>query len=253
MKAKITYLAMISLSIFCFAGAVQAEEYYTNMQTPGSGYTSSNSQYDSGGKSGHKPEHRPEHRPNPPGPQVHHNEHKKDRNKFSISLNLPIAHETIIVSERGPRHHHNRVPQYNREPQWIGMRAGAPLPGDAVVGGGQSRPPATLFVCRASYRGGMHPGKLYNGYCNIGWGGNEIVMSHYEVLVSRASLGWVSASYGSIPPGAIEGGYHQSGPLFVCQADYNGGVHPGKVVGQNCNFGWGGREISVPYYNVLVR
>jgi hypothetical protein len=130
------------------------------------------------------------------------------------------------------------------------MRTNSPLPRNAVIGGGQSD--ADFYVCRAYYNGGLHPGKLYRDHCNIGWGGREIINDHYEVLVSSRRLHWIPASNGAIPSGAIEGGYSNGGRIYICQADYNGGTHSGKIVGQNCNFGWGGSEISIPYYNVLM-
>ncbi|VVC76753.1 hypothetical protein AQUSIP_20790 [Aquicella siphonis] len=228
MKARVIYLALSSLCIAGVAGTAQAEDYYSS-QNPGGGYTSSAS-----ASSGYYS-----------SSSDHHKEYKKERDKVSISVNLPFRQDTYIVSKHGRPHHY-------RGPEWVGMYSGLPLPSHAVVGGGQSFPPASLFVCRGNYRGGVHPGKLYKGRCNIGWGGNEIVLSHYEVLTSRRPLTWVSASFGRIPAGAIQGGYQHDGPLFVCQADYHGGTHIGKVVGQNCNFGWGGREITIPYYNVLV-
>jgi MFS family permease len=46
---------------------------------------------------------------------------------------------------------------------------------------------------------------------------------------------WAPASNGSIPPGAHAFGYEapdpaKGAPLFVCRANYQGGLHPGKVV-----------------------
>jgi len=55
-----------------------------------------------------------------------------------------------------------------------------------------------------------------------------------------------------VPPGAIAGGGENGRPLFICRAAHEGGLHPGKVVGRNCNFGWGGREILSERYEVLV-
>lgn len=169
-----------------------------------------------------------------------------DKNKFSFTVNLPGDDEGIVISNQGLRQKSNHM-------EWVRMHTGDRLPHHAVASGTQPNPPATLFVCRANYRGGVHPGKLFDGRCNISWGGSEVTLSQYEVLVSRKSLSWVSASFGAIPPRAIQGGYQHDGPLYICQASYNGGIHSGKVVGQNCNFGWGGKEISVPYYKVLVK
>jgi len=42
-----------------------------------------------------------------------------------------------------------------------------------------------LGVCRASYKGGTHLGKVVAGKCNIGWGGKGIVLKSFQVLVQR--------------------------------------------------------------------
>jgi hypothetical protein len=43
---------------------------------------------------------------------------------------------------------------------------------------------------------------------------------------------WVPASNGAIPDGAAANGYEADGEaLFVCRAQLNGGLHPGKVRG----------------------
>ena len=57
------------------------------------------------------------------------------------------------------------------------------LPANAFIGG--SEPGRKLAVCRAPYKGGTHPGKVVAGKCNIGWGGKEIVLRTFEVLVQR--------------------------------------------------------------------
>jgi len=187
-----------------------------------------------------------------PQPAPRHHSHK-DRDKFSISVQLgnpipPPPPPTYVVAEVAPRYPHRR------HLEWLDMSEGDPLPMNAVIGGYQPRPRATLYVCRAFYQNGMHPGKLFNGRCNIGWGGSEIVMSDYQVLVARGSLNWVPARQGYVPTNAVQGGDNGDGtPLYVCQINYRGGTHPGKIVGRNCNIGWGGREVVSPFYNVLVR
>lgn len=239
MKTKIVTLAVSSLCIFHLSIA-NAQSGYPAQQgyqaSPGypaeQGYQAS---------PGYQAEQGYQAAPQQPAKKHHH-----DKNKFSFSVNLADDNEGIVISNNGFRTRSN-------QPEWIRMHTGDRLPHHAVISGSQPNPPATLFVCRANYRGGVHPGKLFQGRCNIGWGGSEVTLSQYEVLVSRKSVGWASASYGAIPRHAIQGGYQHDGPLYICQANYNGGIHSGKIVGQNCNFGWGGREISVPYYKVLVK
>lgn len=187
--------------------------------------------------------------PAPPSPPRH--EHRS-KEKFGISINLSDTPAPIITRE--VRHVVVRKPHYADELEWVTIDRGDGLPRHIVTGGYQSNPPATLYVCRAGYRGGVHPGKVFGNACNFGWGGNEIVeTSRYEVLTSRRPLRWIPASYGTIPAGAIEGGYQHDGPLYICQARYRGGMHPGKLYGDNCLIGWGGQEVGIPEYYVLTK
>lgn len=117
-----------------------------------------------------------------------------------------------------------------------------------------------LFLCAGFLNGTYHPGKIVGNNCNFGYGGREIeANSYYTLQVSQASLqrySWHKASNGGIPRlngyVPIEVGREGNRILYVCRAPYNGGVHPGKIVGSNCNFGWGGQEITVPNYEVLM-
>lgn len=177
--------------------------------------------------------------------------HKEKHDRLSVAVNFPGTGTSTIISYGNGRIHSHPV-QPRPAFDWVGMHSGAPIPGNAVVGGGQHYPDATFFVCRAPFRGGMHPGKLFNGSCNISWGGTEVVKHHYEVLVSYQPVSWIESGHGSIPHHAIAGGSEGHRPLFICQAEYMNGMHVGKVIGRNCNFGWGGREVMLPYYNVLV-
>jgi len=76
---------------------------------------------------------------------------------------------------------------------------------------------------------------------------------------------WQPDSNGSVPPGAVIGGYssvqYHSGstavsygtPYYVCRAVYNGSTFPGKVVAKNCNFSAAtGKETLAPNYEVLT-
>lgn len=231
MKAKIISLTLSSLYALSFTNGAQAEDFYST-QMPNGGYSSSYSGSTS------------------PGYESSSKHHQGKRSNINISVNLPSIGANVIEAETifAPNHHRR-----GKDIGWVNMMRGMPLPYDAVIGGSQPYPPATLYVCRAQYNGGLHPGKLFAGNCNIGWGGDEIVATQYQVLVSYSRLHWVSASHGYIPVNAIRGGYEQGNPLFICQAEYRRGMHTGKVVGQMCHIGWGGKEIAIPYYNVLVR
>src|SRR6185503_10340172 len=118
------------------------------------------------------------------------------------------------------------------------------IPANAVVGGGENGYP--LYVCRANYMGGVHPGKLLAGNCNIGYGGKEIVLNNYEILVGSGTWGAPQTGFA----GALAAGYENGGPLYLCHANYKG-VHPGKVVADNCNIGYGGGEKIFSSYEVF--
>lgn len=229
-KMKSLSLVISSLCISGFMSAAHAADYYSNpVSTPipnNAGYSSSVS---SPGSNSHP----------------HSVSHPHRSKHVSISVNLPSQSEPAYYRSKMNKPHF-------KGPQWIDMWKGNPLPAHAVVGGNQPQFPHTLLICRGEYRGGVHPGKLLAGSCNISWGGNEIRLNHYQVLVSRIPLGFASVTNGYIPANAIQAGHEQGRPLFACQAEYRGGMHPGKVVGNACNIGWGGREVSLFYYNVLV-
>lgn len=175
--------------------------------------------------------------------------HDGDSVSFSVNLNDGRARISLPVEED---RHYGRDHFRGVQPKWVDMQTGDPLPANAVVGGEQYNPNALLYVCRGAYRGGVHPGKLIGGNCNISYGGNEVILSRYEVLVSRAPLDWVR-SFGNIPGNAVRGGYEHGNTLYICQTKYRNGVHPGKVVGQSCNIGWGGQEIINSNFRVLVQ
>lgn len=172
--------------------------------------------------------------------------HKKRR--YSVSVDGPLLSGRVVFNNNYAQGHSHR----KLGPQWINSRQGVSIPPDAVIGGGEGG--SILYICRGDFRGGIHPGKLTPiGTCIISWGGNEVVLTRYQILVSHLRLPWVNGSYGYVPVNAIPGGYEAGSPRFICQADYRGGRYPGKIVGQQCNIAWGGREIVVPFYKVLVR
>ena len=137
---------------------------------------------------------------------------------------------------------------------WVAT-SGANIPANALQGGHEANG-MPLYLCRANYGAtgnlGVHPGKTrkeFNG-CNIGWGGAERAVANYEVLV-----GWKDTSGSNIPANAVQGGQENEGPLYICRANYQGGVHMGKTrrAFNACNFGYGGKEIQGGTYQVLIK
>lgn len=139
--------------------------------------------------------------------------------------------------------------------EWIAFEDFAPE--NSVSGGSENG--TDLVVCRGSYNGATHPGKLIAGKCNIGWGGNEIELPSFEVLVNTGvQLTW-STYAGILPKGAVEAGNENDRVLYVGQFTRpDGSTHPGKVFGVNgkyqFNYGYGGKEIVVTAgFRILTR
>jgi hypothetical protein len=142
--------------------------------------------------------------------------------------------------------------------QWVPSTNGT-VPANTIMGGSELG--RLLPVCRASYKGGVHPGKQVGNSCNFGYGGNEVQALQYDVLVGNPEVlaqspqlvRWGAAQAKQVPPGAFIGAFEPGGQtLLICQAPYQGGVHVGKVYAGNCYFGFGGREVPSQQYAVLV-
>lgn len=142
---------------------------------------------------------------------------------------------------------------------WVRSQRGN-IPIDALIGGEEHSPARQhLFICKAKFRGGVHPGKIRPGFggCNISWGGSEFSVPNYKVLLN-GDYEWIESSGGYIPRNAVQGGReHLPGrqPLFVCRSIFRGGLHPGKIRPGfgGCNIAWGGREHTIGLYELLVR
>lgn len=137
---------------------------------------------------------------------------------------------------------------------WVEATNGAIPPGAAA--NGQEADGESLFVARANLNGGVHPGKVRGafGAANIPYGGSEVKVNPYEVLMNPGN--WVPASGGQVPDGAVDFGREADGtPLFVARANLEGGVHPGKVrLGfGSANIPFNGQEVKVTNYEVLVQ
>jgi len=136
------------------------------------------------------------------------------------------------------------------------LRSGTPLPqGVQPIIGGQE-PGRALPICRAGFQNGVHPGKVVAGNCNIGYGGKEIVLPQFELLVGRPAptapgIAWVPFA-GQVPPNAYIAGQEPGRQLPVCRGSHQSGLHPGKVVAGRCNIGWGGAEVVLAQFEVMT-
>ncbi|MCA0920725.1 DUF3421 domain-containing protein [Pseudooceanicola nanhaiensis] len=137
-----------------------------------------------------------------------------------------------------------------------GPGQGGSIPRGAFEAGWEANG-AWLYSCVTEHNGGWHPGKIRPGFsgCNFGYGGRELTASHYRVLTGTYNWLNMSNTPGSIPGAAVPIGYEADGrTLYVCRGEYKGGWHPGKIRAgfSGCSIGYGGREIEVKSYDVLI-
>ena len=102
----------------------------------------------------------------------------------------------------------------------------------------------------------------YVGVCT-GWGatGSWILEDSpsapppagFQSRGSAASVCWVPAGGGNVPPRAFAGGEDNGEPVFVIRANFNGGMLPGKLLASHgtAYVPWGGAENAVSEYEVL--
>jgi len=138
---------------------------------------------------------------------------------------------------------------------WTGMvqgsiRMGAmnmPNPGAVAA---MSMAPAR--VCRAEHSGGVHPGFLQQRgnavVCDVTYAGQIHLKNDFQILQDLGQTVWVAVANGQAPSNAFIGGQEPGRQLPICRAN---GV-TGKLVAQNCNIPFNGRETEVRNYEVLV-
>jgi hypothetical protein len=120
----------------------------------------------------------------------------------------------------------------------------------------------TLYVCRARQQDGVHPGKFFNGQCNISWGGQEIALtSGYELLVNTQPkyaqflerVG-VLNFFGYDPDETrwFVAGAVGDTPLLACKSwAPDGNAALGKFWEGRCYFGYDKQELSSDNYYLL--
>ncbi|CAE6412600.1 unnamed protein product [Rhizoctonia solani] len=143
---------------------------------------------------------------------------------------------------------------------WV-LTQGNRIPQGAFVAG-QESDGTPLYFGRTFFEGGIHPGKVSPNFQKgfiFGYDGDEHEVDQYEILIANpGAVRWAEArgtcdaqSLGGTP---VEGGREQSGPLYLVQAPYKDGTHPGKTGGhlRGADITYGGKEKIVDTYRVLV-
>jgi hypothetical protein len=163
-------------------------------------------------------------------------------------LDTPISAQYWNRSQDWGRQHCRINPPPAIPVSWVAFPGGA-LPRDTVHVDAAA---TSAAVCRANYQGGQHPGRVSGSNCNIGYGGREWGIGGGEALVAKADkIAWTPFS-GQMPPQAVVGGVEHGQGLAVCRARYQNAYLAGKVVAGNCNVGYGGKELTLRPFDVLV-
>ncbi len=122
-----------------------------------------------------------------------------------------------------------------------------------------------IHICRASYRGGVHPGQYQNDHCTITYHYKAYQPKQFEVLSvgkkTRAKLQWFDQRgfyrYGVLPRFSPQQtlflpiGYEEGHSLYACRLLYQTGVKLGKVVSGACDININGKEQRMSTYQVL--
>lgn len=185
----------------------------------------------------------------------HHEKNEEEKKAFIWG-----AQNWLTEAQRRTQEFHQRGP--TGPVAWV-LTNGRNIPQGALEGGEEKG--EKLYIGRAYHEGGIQVGKAGRHFkdgraCHIGFKRDEIEIDTYEILVgdSRA-VKWVDLSgrfrlgnLGGARP--VEGGREADGtPLFIIQAQYKDGIHPGKVSekldqGLICH---SGKERDADNYRVL--
>ncbi|KAJ2002305.1 hypothetical protein GGI04_003396 [Coemansia thaxteri] len=144
--------------------------------------------------------------------------------------------------------------------EWVRASNGA-IPSNALAQGVE-HDGQPLYIARAFFKGGLHPGKaaphLANGGFAMGWGGRTQQLNEYFVLcgdVNRAQ--WLPA-HGPVTADRrvlIEAGHEANGErLYVARANVDNSQQLGKAGTHlgGMSFSYGGAERGQEEYMVLA-
>ncbi len=111
-----------------------------------------------------------------------------------------------------------------------------------------------LVACRVAWHGGVQLGEVRQGGCAFGFGGQQVEVDGYEVLVTSPWMTWLAAVPLALSGTAIIGGSEGGEPLYVCRAATAGGLHVGKIKRSalGCSVVDGRREVVAERFELLM-
>jgi len=128
------------------------------------------------------------------------------------------------------------------------------------VEGGLDSPGQPLFVIRAQYEGGLHPGKYNRSLesCYFAYGGREVSSESFEILEDNGDYVWFPCNnINDIPyDRAVPIGNEADGKvLYAARGVISGNFHIGKVgrhIGGGASIGFFGKELFISPFEVLI-
>lgn len=114
-----------------------------------------------------------------------------------------------------------------------------------------------LYVGRGHHANSLCVGKIHpsHGCLYIPYGGQEIRLDTYEVLIKEHREQWITATPSYTPPGAVVAGHDTDhAVIYVARAMHEGEMLPAKAIPSKgcCYVCYGGYEINKPMHEVLT-
>lgn len=151
-----------------------------------------------------------------------------------------------------PKHHYEILvgQGYGWQPCFSGA-----VPPNAVRSG-LTRTGEPLYVGRGHYNNSLCVGKIHpsHGCLYIPFGGQEVRLNTYEVLVFEHVNNWVASTPNFTPPGAVVAGHDTDrAVIYVGRAMHEGEMLPAKIIpSKGCAYVcYGGYEINKRNHEVL--
>lgn len=138
---------------------------------------------------------------------------------------------------------------------WVPCAGGSVPPNAVRTGNTRSGEP--LYVGRGHHGGSLAVGKIHpsHGCLYIPFGGQEVRVNTYEVLVYERRDNWVGSTPNFTPPGAVVAGHDSdNAPIYVGRALHEGEMLPAKVIpSKGCAYVcYSGYEVNKHNFEVLT-
>jgi len=137
---------------------------------------------------------------------------------------------------------------------WVPCHGGSVPPNAVRAGNTCNGEP--LYVGRGHHCNSLTVGKIHpsHGCLYIPFGGQEVRLNSYEVLITQPRDNWVGATPSYTPPGAVVAGHDSDrAVIYVGRALHEGEMLPAKVIpSKMCAYVcYGGYEINKHNFEVL--